>query len=107
MFKLLAPHLVFLFPSVRIAVSSGIQHAEVPDLDHIDQPVWQFLGILAAHSSADQHAQLVMHLRDRILDSITSAKKNWAADEEGARLRLANVDMFLHAMALDSSQVAV
>ena len=106
-FEHLVPHLVFLFPSVRIAVTSGVQLSEVPDIDHLDQPVWQFLGTMAAHSTADQHTVLVKQLRDRVLESITSAKKLWTVDEEAARFRLSNVDMFLHAMALDSSQVAV
>ncbi|KAL4250335.1 PAT1 family protein [Abortiporus biennis] len=107
LFRLLTPHLVFLFPSVRQAVVTGLQILEIPQLDVIDQPVWQFLAALALNASLEQQQILVTSLRERVLENVTSAAKGWVAEEENKTIRLANVNIFLHALGLDSSQIAM
>lgn len=107
LFQLLSPHLLFLFPSVRQAVSANIPIANVPDSDHIDQPTWQFLAAVALHSSVEQQQVLVTSLRERVLENVASVGKGWIVDEEQRRLRLANVNLFLHSLGLDSSQIAL
>ena len=107
MFQLLSPHLLYLFPSVRQALSSNIPIANVPDSDHIDRPTWQFLAALGLHSSVEQQQVLVTSLRERVLDNVASVAKGWIADEEQRRLRLSNVNLFLHSLGLDSSQIAL
>lgn len=107
LFQLIAPHLLFLFPSVRQAVNANIPIANVPDSDHIDQPTWQFLAAVGLHSSVEQQQILVTSLRERVLDNVASVAKGWVVDEEQRRLRLANVNLFLHSLGLDSSQIAL
>ena len=107
LFQLLTPHLLFLFPSVRQAVSANIPIANVPDSDHIDQPVWHFLSIIALHSVPEQQQVLVASLRERILENVASVAKGWIVDEEQKRQRLTNVNLFLHSLGLDSSQIAL
>lgn len=107
LFQLLSPHLAILFPSVRQALVSEISYLDVPDLDTIDQPVWQFLAALALNASLEQQQVLVTSLRERVLENVTSAMKGWVPDEETRKIRLANVNIFLHALGLDSSQIAL
>lgn len=108
-FELITPHLPYLFPSVRQAINSGgIPVTEIPDMDTIDQPVWQFLATLSLNSSLEQQQVLVTSLRDRVLDNVASASKAWSiSDEETRKTRLSNVNIFLHALGLDSSQIAM
>jgi len=115
LFQLLAPHLLLLFPSSRIIVSSTSPSHPSPTTppplplhtDTIDQPVWQFLAALALHGVIEQHHILVASLREKILDNVMSVNKGWVADEEERRTKLANVNLFLHAVNLDSSQIAL
>lgn len=88
-------------------MASNIPLANVPDSDEIDQPVWQFLATIALHTSVEQQQILVTSLRERVLENVATATKNWVADEEQRRLRLANVNIFLHALGLDSSQISL
>lgn len=107
LFQLLSPHLVYLFPSVRQSLLSGIPTLEIPDLDTVDQPTWQFLAALALNASLEQQQVLVTSLRDRVLENVASVNKGWVADEEQTKIRLGNVNIFLHAIGLDSSQIAL
>ena len=107
LFQLLTPHLLFMFPSVRQAIASGIPLANVPDADQMDTPVWQFFATVALHASVEQQQVLVTSLRERVLESVATANKDWTADEEQRRLRLGNVNIFLHALGLDSSQISL
>lgn len=107
LFQLLTPHFLYLFPSVRMAVASNIPLANIPDADHLDQPVWQFLATVALHASVEQQQILVASLRERVLENVASANKGWVADEEQRRVKLANVNIFLHALGLDSSQISI
>ena len=103
LFQLLTPHFPSLFPSSRTPEAGRGK----PGIDALDQPVWQFLAALALHAVAEQHQVLVTLLRDKVLENVISVKKGWVVDEEEKRTKLANVDLFLHALGLDSSQIAM
>lgn len=103
LFQLIRPHFLHLFPSTRIA-------QQVPasaQFDVADQPVWQFLAALALHASVEQQQILVTGLREKVLGIVTSINKGWVVDEEERRSKLANVNIFLHALGLDSSQITI
>ncbi|KAJ2927810.1 hypothetical protein H1R20_g9280, partial [Candolleomyces eurysporus] len=109
LFQLLAPHLLLLFPSTRIAHTNitGQPPAVPSSIDIVDQPVWQFLAALALHAVTEQHQILVTSLREKVLDNVFSVNKGWVVDEEERQTKLANVNLFLHALGLDSSQIAM
>ncbi|KAG2150307.1 topoisomerase II-associated protein PAT1 [Suillus bovinus] len=107
LFQLLMPHFVLLFPSTRLVAQPLPTAASLPPTDILDQPVWQFLAALALHASSDQQSILVTNLREKVLDIVTSVSKGWVADEEERQTKLANVNLFLHALGLDSSQISV
>ncbi|KAK7471033.1 DNA topoisomerase 2-associated protein pat1 [Stygiomarasmius scandens] len=98
LFQLLTPHFAQLFPT---RVGSG------EEAESHDQPVWQFLAALALHATTQQHQILVTSLREKVLENVLSAKKGWGMSEEERQAKLANVDLFLHAIGLESSQIAV
>jgi len=107
LFELLTPHFPYLFPSTRLApVLPPVGLAGRPT-DIIDQPVWQFLAALALQTSTEQQQLLVTVLREKVLENVTSVNKGWVADEEERRAKLGNVNLFLHALGLDSSQIAM
>lgn len=70
-----------------------------------DEPVWQFCAALAVNADMQQQQQLVAELRDKVLENVASATKGWIADDRVRALKLANVNLFLHALGLDSSQI--
>ncbi|KAG1850650.1 topoisomerase II-associated protein PAT1 [Suillus subluteus] len=107
LFQLLMPHFVLLFPSTRLVAQPLPVAAPLPPTDILDQPVWQFLAALALHASSDQQSILVTSLREKVLDIVTSVSKGWVPDEEARQTKLANVNLFLHALGLDSSQISV
>ncbi|KAF8216307.1 topoisomerase II-associated protein PAT1 [Mycena galopus ATCC 62051] len=106
-FVLLTPHLLQLFPSSRITLPAHHPPSAALAVDIIDQPVWQFLAALALQAVQEQHQVLVTSLRDKVLENVLSANKGWVADEDERRTKLANVNLFLHALGLDSSQIAL
>ncbi|KAG8764107.1 hypothetical protein FRC11_005517 [Ceratobasidium sp. 423] len=109
LFRSLAQHLVSLFPSTRYAAAQafgGTPHLpEGPDV--ADEPVWQFCAALAVNADMQQQQQLVAELRDKVLENVAGVTKGWVADERVAALKLANVNLFLHALGLDSSQIVL
>ena len=111
LFQTLLPNLLYLFPSTRLAVTTeSLPPIEsMPDLhpDALDQAVWQFLGALAEQSSSEQQQALVTVLREKILDNITSLREGWFANEDERLAKVNNVNMFLHPLGLDISQVNV
>ncbi|KAF7982606.1 hypothetical protein HWV62_27638 [Athelia sp. TMB] len=107
LYQLLTPHLSQLFPSTRLAsVLPPLGHGNRPT-DIMDQPVWQFLAALALHASPEQQQILVTSLREKVLENVESVTKGWVADVEEGQTKLANVNLFLHALGLDSSQIAM
>ncbi|KAI0352379.1 hypothetical protein OH77DRAFT_1409256 [Trametes cingulata] len=108
LFELLVPQLPLLFPSVRLGMLSGVNFTSVPNSDVMDQPVWQFFASLACSANDAQQSALVSGLREVVLENVTTATKGLGVEsEERRRLRLSNVNLFLHALGLDSSQIAV
>ncbi|KAF8141837.1 topoisomerase II-associated protein PAT1 [Boletus edulis] len=118
LFQLLAPHFLLLFPSTRRALqlaATPTQHnvhgrmpPQSPGAEMLDQPVWQFLAALALHASTEQQSTLVAGLREKVLENVASAQKGWGVvDEEEREAKLANVNLFLHALGLDSSQITI
>lgn len=105
LFQLLAPHLPTLFPSTRILLTGPPGH--VKPTDHADQPVWQLLAAMALHAVTEQQHVLVAALREKILDNVMSVNKGWVQTEDERQTKLANVNLFLHAVGLDSSQIAL
>jgi DNA topoisomerase 2-associated protein PAT1 len=111
LFQLLHPNLLYLFPSTRIATLQGPTppNPTVPTLhtESLDQPVWQFLAALSLHATNEQQQALVTALREKVLENVASANKGWVADEDERRAKLGNVNLFLHALGLDSSQISI
>lgn len=105
LFQLLAPHLPSLFLSTRILLNAPPGHSKL--VDHADQPVWQFLAALALHAVTEQQHTLVAALREKILENVLTVNKGWVATEDERQTKLANVNLFLHALGLDSSQIAL
>jgi DNA topoisomerase 2-associated protein PAT1 len=76
--------------------------------DVVDQDahIWQFLAAVAVGASPEQQHQLVSEVRDQVLQNIQrSTYGNLSPDK--AALRIANVNLFLHALGLDASQVTM
>ncbi|KAI0821561.1 topoisomerase II-associated protein PAT1-domain-containing protein [Irpex lacteus] len=106
LFTVLSPHLLFLFPSVRQAVTNNIPLANVPDSDDADQPVWQFLAILAAHAAVEQQQILVSAVKERYWKAWRARIRIRHSQRRAEGEETANVNIFLHALGLDSSQIA-
>jgi len=108
LFDLLAPHMLVLFPSSRISTTPTQGQMQQPSLyDNADQHVWQFLAAFALHGSLEQHQVLVATLRDKILDNLLAVSRGWFTTEEERDTKLGNVNLFLNALGLDSSQIAL
>lgn len=76
------------------------------EADLNDQPVWQFLATLSLHASNEQHqAFLVTTLREKILENVAAVSKGFIESEDEQTLKITNVNIFLHALGLDSSQI--
>jgi DNA topoisomerase 2-associated protein PAT1 len=105
LFHIIAQHLLLLFPSTRAAIA-GANFVPTSQHDVADQQVWQLLAAIALHASLEQQQHLVTTLREKILDNVLSVNRGWANNEDAA-IKLANVNIFLHALGLDSSQVVV
>jgi DNA topoisomerase 2-associated protein PAT1 len=104
LFQSLAFHFLLLFPSTHSASSAQTSHAQA---DLTDQPVWQFFAALALHAGSEQQHTLVTTLREKILDNVSSVNKGWIRDDEERQTKLANVNLLLHALGLDSSQIVL
>lgn len=77
------------------------------DADLLDQPVWKFLATFALHADNEQQQVLVSTLREKILDNVLAVNKGFVTDEAEQTLKITNVNIFLHALGLDSSQISV
>lgn len=101
LFQLLAPYLLQLFPSNRLA--SVMPPATGPGpTDVIDQPVWQFLAALALHASTEQQQILVTVLREKVLENVLGTNQGWV-DDDDRRTKLTNVNLFLNALGIQFS----
>lgn len=107
LFQLLSTEFLSLFPSTRFLTTTLPGQNHKIAVDTVDQPVWQFLAALALHAATEQQQILVTALREKVLDNVLAANKSWVMDEEERKAKLANVNLFLHALGLDSSQIAL
>ncbi|KAI9184373.1 DNA topoisomerase 2-associated protein pat1 [Blastocladiella emersonii ATCC 22665] len=99
-------------PESGIAVPSAAELLEFYLTD--DAHVWQFIASLAVAASADQQHMLVAEVRERILGNVVAGQLDVAYDgaaaPEGvaadkAERSIFNVNLFLHALGLDASQI--
>ncbi|KAI5886553.1 uncharacterized protein SCHCODRAFT_083696 [Schizophyllum commune H4-8] len=101
--ELLLPYLPSLFPSMRQQAPAG----ERMRTDVIDQPVWQFLAALFILAQGEQTTALLAAVRHKVLDEVSMVKKGWVADEEEATTKINNVNLVLHSLGLDATQISV
>ena len=106
LFHIISQHLLLLFPSTRAAAIATGNFVPTSQHDIADQQAWQLLAAIALHASLEQQQHLVTTLREKILENVLSVSRGWANSEDAA-VKLSNVNIFLHALGLDSSQVVV
>ncbi|KAL7748317.1 DNA topoisomerase 2-associated protein pat1 [Sorochytrium milnesiophthora] len=79
-----------------------------------DVHVWQFLASLAVGANAEQQHVLVGEVRDRILRNVATGMRIPSTEDasgeadamsERSQRSIANVNLFLHALGLDASQI--
>ncbi|KAF9582412.1 hypothetical protein BGW38_000246 [Lunasporangiospora selenospora] len=70
-----------------------------------DVHVWRFLAAMAVGASVEQQHVLVTEVREQVLENVIAAQSTLLAHEKTQRI--ANVNLFLHALGLDASQVTV
>jgi len=76
--------------------------------DLADQIMWQFLAALALNARHEQQQVLVGAVRDKVHENLFGAsQRGWVLDEAAQAMKIANVNLFLHALGLDSSQVQI
>ena len=91
--------------------SLGTVAGHAPDSNAEDEPVWNFMALLAIHANLSQQQVLVQELREKILSNILAAKEAKASSlpmppgAEDARIR--NVNLLLHALNLDAAQITL
>jgi hypothetical protein len=98
----LAPHMLYMFASVRIAGSPAYNmqlHCAM------DTRTWQFLTIFAALCGPDSYPIFITSLREKIVGDVRAVKEGHVVDAEESHLMLQNLNMLLHVMNLDSSQI--
>lgn len=71
----------------------------------MDQPVWNFFAAMAVPAMLEQQEIIVAQLREKVLENVLHVQQGWIADENERELKLHNVNLFLHAIGLDSSQI--
>ncbi|CAO3649659.1 unnamed protein product [Cunninghamella echinulata] len=71
-----------------------------------DMYIWQFLAAVAVGATMEQQHILVTEVRDRVMENIILAKSN-RLPLEHATHRIDNINLFLHSLGLDASQVSV
>jgi DNA topoisomerase 2-associated protein PAT1 len=100
---MLAPNFLFLFPSYRITGDTTF----APSLPlGIDARAWTFFAVFAILAPPDDHAALVIGLREKILADLASTRApSWPGGEEEREARLANLNLFLNSLGLDTSQI--
>ena len=67
--------------------------------------MWQFLATLSLQANHEQQSVIVSTLREKILENVLAVNKGWVTDEEEQRIKITNVNILLHALGLDSSQI--
>ncbi|TRM57399.1 topoisomerase II-associated protein PAT1 [Schizophyllum amplum] len=104
--ELLLPYLPSLFPSVRRG-AGGAETDVMVRTDVIDQPVWQFLAALFILAQGEQTTALLASVRHKVLEEVSVVRKGWVTDEEEAATKINNVNLVLHSLGLDATQISV
>ncbi|KAI7880086.1 hypothetical protein K492DRAFT_178108 [Lichtheimia hyalospora FSU 10163] len=106
-FNTLKNHYSSLFPSTYYLVPMQPNVTAVQLSLTIDEMyVWQFLAAMAVGATMEQQHALVTEVRERVMENIVLAHSNRLPAAQAAH-RISNVNLFLHALGLDSSQVLV
>ncbi|KAG0085280.1 hypothetical protein BGZ93_000759 [Podila epicladia] len=71
-----------------------------------DVHVWRFLAAMAVGATVEQQHVLVTEVREQVLENVIAAQTTRMAPEKAAQ-KINNVNLFLHALGLDASQVSV
>jgi DNA topoisomerase 2-associated protein PAT1 len=104
-------HLLTLFSSTRTQAhlpAAATYYVRPPiEVEHNDIATWQFLANFGINTTNHQQQLLVTELREKILDSVVSVRKGWITDENLSQAKTRNVNILLHALGLDSSQIAL
>ncbi|CAG8631299.1 2559_t:CDS:10 [Ambispora gerdemannii] len=69
-----------------------------------DMYVWQFLAAMAVGASMEQQHVLVTEIRERVLETVVQASR---MPHDKAAHKITNVNLFLHALGLDASQLKI
>ncbi|CAG8610096.1 3557_t:CDS:10 [Ambispora leptoticha] len=76
-----------------------------PFMSNIDDMyVWQFLAAMAVGASMEQQHILVTEVRERVLETVVQASR---IPQDKATHKITNVNLFLHALGLDASQLKI
>lgn len=73
--------------------------------DAADQPVWHFLATLALSSAMHQQSSLVAEVREKVLENVLGATQGQFGEDIERQAKIVNVNLFLNALGLDSSQI--
>lgn len=73
--------------------------------DLLDQPAWKFLATVSLQASNEQQQVLVTTLREKILENVVAVNKSIVTDKQEQSLKITNVNIFLHSLGIDSSQI--
>ncbi|KAG2181362.1 hypothetical protein INT43_008945 [Umbelopsis isabellina] len=107
LYERLNEHFLSLFPPPVILPGDNQAINAVHLANNADDTyVWQFLAAIAVGASMEQQHSLVTEVRDRVMEDIVMASSNRLPEEQAAH-KIANVNLFLHALGLDASQVTV
>lgn len=71
-----------------------------------DVHVWRFLAAMAVGATVEQQHVLVTEVREQVLENVIAAQTTRMSPEKAAQ-KINNVNLFLHALGLDASQVSV
>ncbi|KAI8576924.1 hypothetical protein K450DRAFT_254253 [Umbelopsis ramanniana AG] len=107
LYEKLHDHFLMFFPPPVILPGNNQAINAVHLANNADDTyVWQFLAAIAVGASMEQQHSLVTEIRDRVMEDIVMASSNRLPAEQAAH-KISNVNLFLHALGLDASQVTL
>jgi len=109
LFEYLLPLWTVMFPSSRILSAfppDSLESIQVSLVtDGFDQHIWRFLAGFALEGTQEQHSRLVTQLRAKVMGTLKMAQRLEEGKAKARKIR--NVDLFLNALGLSSSQIPV
>jgi len=109
LFEYLLPLWTVMFPSSRILPPfppDSLESIQVSLVtDGFDQHIWRFLAGFALEGTQEQHSRLVTQLRAKVMGTLKMAQSLEEGKAKARKIR--NVDLFLNALGLSSSQIPV